>query len=687
MCGIAGILTTASNGPVSLEELRRMIAMLGHRGPDGHGLYRGDGVGLAHARLSLVDLAGGFQPLRNTDGTMWLIFNGEIFNYVELRRELAALGHRFYTEGDGEVIVHCYERYGPRAWTMLNGQFAFALWDSRTRRLWLVRDRLGILPLHYAEVDGHLMFASECKALFAGGRLEPRIDARALAEAFSCWSAAAPRTMFAGVRMVPPGTALCFDQDALRRTEHRYWQPEPATASLAGISVDDAVDRLEGHLSRAVNLRLRADVPVGCYISGGLDSSVIGGLATGRSGRPLETFGIRFADPAFDETAEQRRVVAALGTRHHEILCDGDDIRRALEQVVWHCEMPLLRTSPVPLYLLAGLVRASGITTVLTGEGADELLAGYTIFKEDQIRRFWARQPESRIRPALLHRIHHYVGAEGARATGLWRDFFRRGLLDTGHPFYSHLIRWHNTGWTLRLLAPEVAGSFDLDGMMADAERDMPPGWRQWDPLTRSQWIEIRSFMSSYLLSCQGDRVAMAHGVEARYPFLDPEVVDFCLALPKRHKLLGLRDKLVLRRLAARRLPAEIWGRRKQPFRAPIGTALFGPGAPSSIGEALSADGLAGDELLDGGVAGRLIDKARRQNGRMDSERAEMGLIGVLTLRLLRKQFGPAFAAKAQEARSALDRSPLCVFVDTQGGAPNAIVKDEVIHAPVRTGA
>ncbi|MEO5372956.1 MAG: asparagine synthase (glutamine-hydrolyzing) [Alphaproteobacteria bacterium] len=666
MCGIAGILTAPTASPVALEELRRMIAMLAHRGPDGHGLYRGPGIGLAHARLSLIDLAGGFQPLHNQDSSIWMVFNGEIFNYIELRRELAALGHQFYTDGDSEVIIHCYERYGPKAWTMLNGQFAFALWDGRTRRLWLVRDRLGILPLQYARVGERLLFASEAKALFAGGRLAPHIDPQALAETFSCWSATAPRTLFAGVAMVPPGSALCFDQ-GLTSSGGRYWHPDPTRQAQDGLSVEEAVDGLEHHLSRSVALRLRADVPVGCYISGGLDSSVIGGLAVGQVGDGLNTFGIRFADPVFDETPEQRRAVAALGTRHHEILCDGADIRRTLEEVVWHCETPLLRTSPVPLYLLAGLVRERGITTVLTGEGADELLAGYTIFKEDQIRRFWARRPDSAMRPALLGRIHHYVGSQDARSTALWRNFFRQGLMDTGHPFYSHLIRWRNTAWTLRLLAPEVGAAFNLETMLAEAENDLPADWRSWDPLTRSQVIEMRSFMSSYLLSCQGDRVAMAHGVEARYPFLDPNVVDFCLALPKRHKLLGLRDKLVLRRLAARRLPPEIWRRRKQPFRAPIGAALFGSATFHVFNDLMSPAALAGDGLIDPVAAGRLLDKAHRQDGVMGGEREDMGLVGLLTLRLLRRLFGEGFTARADAARALLDRSPLCVFADTVG--------------------
>lgn len=649
MCGIAGVLAGPDAPPVTLEELRRMIAMLGHRGPDGHGLYRDRRIGLAHARLSLVDLEGGFQPLRNTDGSIWMSFNGEIFNYLELRRELAALGHRFYTKGDGEVIIHCYQRWGERAWAMLNGQFAFALWDARKRLLWLVRDRLGIVPLHLARVDGHLVFASEAKALFAGGRIAPRFDPQGLGEVFSCWSAAAPRTVFAGLRQLRPATALCIDH-TLRETETRYWQPG---GEVAALGAGEAADRLEHHLSQAVALRLRADVPVGCYLSGGLDSAVIASLANQQAEGNLHTFGIAFADPRFDEGAAQAEVAAHLGTRHHRTLCDGAAIRDALDQVVWHCETPLLRTAPVPLFLLSRFVAAEGIRTVLTGEGADELLAGYTLFKEDAIRRFWARRPDSAMRPALFDRIHHYVGPGTARVGAVWRAFFGRELAETGHPFYSHLVRWRNTAWTLRLLAPGAGAGFDLDAMMAAAAPEMPEGWRDLDPLRRAQLIEMRSFLSSYLLSCQGDRVAMAHGVEARYPFLDPQLVDFCLALPRDQKVLALRDKLALRRLAARRLPPAVWQRRKQPFRAPIGPALVG------LLDEQDVDG----ELLDIGAAGRLIAKARAQGGAL-AEREEMGLVGMLTLSMLSRHFGAGFAATATAARAALAGSPLHVLED-----------------------
>ncbi len=666
MCGITGIFAGPSEPAVSAEELRRMVAMLVHRGPDGYGMYRDGRVGLGHTRLSLIDLDGGHQPIRNSDGSVWIVFNGEIFNYIELRQHLKSLGHSFYTDGDTEIIVQCYERYGADTWSMLNGQFAFAIWDRRAQKLWLVRDRLGILPLHYAVVGGHLLFASEAKALFGSGRISPRLSPQGLVEVFIRWSVCAPRTIFEGVSQVPPATAVCFDAN-LRMTQARYWQPDPLRQRCDAVDAGEADEILEGHLRRSISLRLRADVPVGSYVSGGLDSSVISSFAKDLLGdtRQLDTFGISFEDPRFDEGSEQRVMADALRSRHHEFRCSAEHIRDVLEEVVWRVESPLTRTAPVPMFLLSRLVNSEGVKTVLSGEGADELLAGYTIFKEDQIRRFWARSPDSPMRPALLSRIHHYIGSVGARSTGLWQNFFRQSLTDTANPFYSHMIRWQNTAWTLRLLAPELRDAATLEDTISDLAAEMPEGWLDWDALTRAQFIEIQSFMSSYLLSCQGDRVAMAHGVEVRYPFLDPELVDFALALPKRHKLRGLRDKIALRRVASRRLPEAIWNRRKQPFRAPIAGAVFNSRGLAQFSDFLSPEALAAHGLCDTEPATLLLRRAGRLGEtRPLGEREEMGLMGMLTLGMTARHFGPGFPAHAARSLAILDRMHCNVLID-----------------------
>jgi asparagine synthase (glutamine-hydrolysing) len=670
MCGLAGVLAGPRAQAPDADELRRMIAMLGHRGPDGYGLLRDGPLGLAHSRLSIVGLEGGFQPLANEDGTIWVSFNGEIFNHIELRRELVGRGHRFATATDTEVIVHAFEEWGPAAWTRFNGQFAFALWDGPARRLWLVRDRLGILPLHYALAGGSLVFASEVKALLAGGRLATRFDAGALARVFAHWTVAPYGSVFAGVQAVPPGTALAIDTD-LKIEETRYWRPDfTVDPVLARLSLDEAAERLAERLETAVRLRLRADVPVGVYISGGLDSSVIAALARRCNPGNIHSFGIRFADPAFDETGPQRLVAAHLGTRHHEIVCGPQDIQAALPDVVWHCETPLLRTAPAPLFLLSRLVHDSGIRVVLSGEGADEWLAGYDIFKEDRIRRFWARQPDSAARPQLLERIHAHAALAGAKDNRLWQQFFRRGLADTGDDFHSHRIRWDNTAWALRLLSPDVRAAADLPAAEAAIAAFLPSGWRQWDDLSRAQMLEIDTFMSPYLLSSQGDRVAMAHGVEVRYPFLDPEVDSLCAALPGRLRMLGLRDKLALRRLAAPLLPAEIGQRPKRPYRAPTTSALFGTGAPDYVRELMSPEALGRSGLIDASAATRLVARAHERQGQMGGEREEMALVGLLTLQILHHAFVDDFPARTRDRLAALAAAPCRVLQVGRDAAP-----------------
>lgn len=658
MCGISGVYAGRSAAPVTEHEIVGMAAMLQHRGPDGYGLYVSPRVGLASTRLSIVDIEGGFQPLCNEQRDVWLVHNGEIFNHIELRAGLVARGHRFATNSDSEIIAHLYEEDGPDAWLQLNGQFSIALWDRRTSGLWLVRDRLGIHPLHYAEVGGVVAFGSEVKAIFAGGRITPAPDAQGLIDTFVRWSPSAPDTVFAGIRQVRPGTAIRFDAD-LRPTEHRYWSLVfPAAGVDIGPdvpeSLDDAADRLTASLEAAVRLRLRADVPVGAYLSGGLDSSLIAALIRRVHEGRLDTFGIRFDDPMYDETDAQRAMAKVLGTDHHEVMCTGSDLQAAIGDVVWHAEQPLLRTAPIPMFLLSRLVRESGFKVAMTGEGADEWFAGYSIFKEDRVRRFWARDPSSEMRPALLGRIHPEIGRDRARNSPFWRSFFGQGLDRSDAPLFSHLPRWGNAAWTTRVLSAEVRAAGSVEASYRAVEAELPEGWSGWSPLARAQAIEVQTFMSSYLLAAQGDRVGLGHGIELRYPFLDPDVVDLAMALPDRLKLRGLQDKVVLRRAASRMLPREIWDRPKQPFRAPMSGALLGSAPSAYIESLLSDEAIRRIGLLDVDAVRHLVARGRQAAGRMPGEREEMALIGVVTLQAWGERFLDGFASEVAAGRDRL---------------------------------
>jgi len=359
VCGIAGSLITDRHSGLAHADVLAMIAVLRHRGPDGTKDFKSPLCALAHARLSIIDPETGAQPMTNEDGTVWTVFNGEIFNYIELRAELQRVGHRFRTRSDTEVIVHAYEEYGERFVEHLNGQFAIALWDTRRERLVLVRDRLGIRPLFYANSNGRLLFASEIKALLAVLPEKAALDVHALAQIFTFWAAVGSRTIFQNINSLPPGHLLIVENGTERL--QRYWDwTFPAAQGWANLSLEAATEALRALLSDAVRLQLRADVPVGAYLSGGLDSSGIAALAR-QTEVDLQTFSIAFDDAEFDEGHFQRQMAEHLGVRHAVLRCTARDIGNAFPDLIWHAESPVLRTAPGPLMLLARRVSAASV--------------------------------------------------------------------------------------------------------------------------------------------------------------------------------------------------------------------------------------------------------------------------------------------------------------------------------------
>jgi asparagine synthase (glutamine-hydrolysing) len=638
-----------AGAPVELDTLRRMIGALRHRGPDETGLYRDAWAGLASARLSIVDLAGGQQPIGNEDGSLWVVFNGEIFNYLELRPALERRGHQFATQCDTEILLHLYEEHGPDFLNCLNGQYVLALWDSRRRRLMLARDRLGIRPLFYSEQAGRLVFGSEVKAILAGPAAAAEIDRGALRQVFTYWSVQSPRSIFSGIQEVPPGHYLLAEDGQV--TVHEYWSLD-FTEDARPRPEAEYLDELEHLLTDATRARLWADVPVGAYLSGGLDSSLTAALIRRQDSSPLDTFSIAFSDPGFDESAHQRQMAQFLGTDHQEVFCTQADIGRAFPDVIWHTETPILRTAPAPMFLLSKLVHERGYKVVLTGEGADEMLAGYDLFKEAQVRRFWARRPESQIRPRLLARLYPDI-PRLAQSSAFLTAFFRRGLEQTAAPFYAHHIRWSNTARTWRFLAE--GDDCPPPGLQAeDHPIALPAGFAGWSPLAQAQYVEMRSFLSPYLLSSQGDRVAMAHSVEGRYPFLDYRVAEFCARLPARLKLRGLSEKWLLRQLGRKYLPAEIWQRTKRPYRAPIQRSFFAAGEGLDyVDDLLSETALKRSGHFKAPAVAGLAAKAR--GGAALSEVEEMALVGILSTQLVDRWF-------VQGARQATPPAPLETF-------------------------
>jgi asparagine synthase (glutamine-hydrolysing) len=655
MCGIAGSVVWGRAAAPSEAALRAMIGALRHRGPDEFGTYVDGIAGLAHARLSIIDLSTGQQPLPNEDRSLWIVFNGEVFNYVELREELAAAGHSFRTASDTEVIVHGFEAWGERCVERFNGQFAFAIWDARRRRLFLARDRLGVRPLYYAVANDRLVFASEIKAIFTDPAVRREIDPEGIDQVFTFWTTLAPVTPFAGVRELPPAHTMTVDlarpgPPAL--TPRRFWTPAYEADRPRVRSLPEAAEGLREKLETATRLRmLRADVPVGSYLSGGIDSSVVAALGRRAKGGVFRTFSLRFADAEFDETGFQRLMVSRLESEHTEVVCERRDIGRIFPDVIAHTERPVLRTAPAPLYLLSRLVRDSRFKVVLTGEGSDEMLAGYDIFREAKVRAFWAREPGSACRPRLLDRLYPYLARSPVAARGMARKFFGEGLDRRDDLDFSHAPRWRSASALKRLFSPELADALAATDARARLLADLPEAFGSWDLISRAQYLEARTLLSGYLLSSQGDRMLMANSVEGRFPFLDPEVVAYCDALPSTYKLHVLDEKHVLKRAVRDLVPSEILERPKQPYRAPDAPSFLGAAAADYLDDVLAPARIAAAGIFEPAGVATLLAKLRAAGEDAPLSNADnMAFVGVLSTQLLWEQLVDARPSAAPVA-------------------------------------
>lgn len=636
MCGIAGILETAER-PVDRATLLSMAGELHHRGPDGTGIYRDGPFGMVNTRLAIVDLAGGDQPIPNETRNLWVVQNGEIYNHIELRAELGSLGHRFETTSDTEVIVHAFEQWGAACLEHFNGPFAFAIWDRGRRELFLARDRLGIRPLFLANCRGTLVFGSEGKALLRYPAMARALDPLGVAECFAHWGASFDHSALGGIRELPPGHYLTVGP---HRVEERRWYDLPFEPGLHDDtkSREDFADELLSLLEDSVRLRLRADVPVGVYLSGGLDSSATTALVQRLNRKGLRSFALRFDDPLFDESAYQELMARQLDTELSSVSVSARSIAEALPDVIRHAERPLLRTAPAPLLRLAGHVHEHDFRVVLTGEGADELFAGYNIFKEAKVRRFWARQPDSECRPRLLGRLYPYLARDLTRGAEFTAAFFRGDLLAVDDPLYSHRIRFQNGHRLVSLLTEECRAAFG--GTEALEQRliaALPERFLEYSPLNRAQWLEIRTFLQGYLLHAQGDRMLMGHCVEGRFPYLDHRLLELAARIPDRVMLPGLREKAVLKSAVGSIVPREIVSRPKQPYRAPILQALIGPNAPDIVRDCFEPEAIARTQILDGSMASRVIGKCRSRAERGVGETDEMALVAILSTVLLHR--------------------------------------------------
>ncbi len=553
MCGIAGVVSLDGR-PVTTEELGSMCDAMTHRGPDGQGLYIGQGVGLGMRRLSIIDLVTGSQPIRNEDATIWVVFNGELYNFRALRRDLEARGHSFYTATDTETIVHLYEEYGAGCVEHLRGMFAFALWDERRRQAVLARDRLGIKPLYYAEVNGRVLFASELKVILQSPEVERRLNWNAVSRVFTFLTTPSAESIIAGVRKLEPGHLLIVPADGEPRTQ-RYW--DVTFKPDHGRGEAEVVERLRELLDESVRLHLVSDVPLGAFLSGGIDSSTVVATMVRMAGGPVKTFSIGFPEAEYDERPHARRVAEAFGTDHRELVLEPVALD-VIADLVWHLDEPFGDSSAIPMYMVSKLA-SEEVTVALSGDGGDELFAGYDKYVVERRERSYGTPP------ALVRRLLGTAGRvmpDRMRGRNCLRHFSLAGwerYLDA-----STLFRPDDRARLFRPEALELLSRCDPWREETDRLARASGGW-----LSALQYLDLKSYLPLDILT-KVDRMSMAHSLEARVPLLDHPLVEFAATIPPELQLRQGRTKHILKLAMRGILPDEIIDRPKHGFAVPL---------------------------------------------------------------------------------------------------------------------
>ena len=565
MCGFAGVVHFETDRQVDVDRLRRMRDVLSHRGPDGSGLFIDGPVGLSHRRLAIVDVStAGEQPMTNEDGSVWIAFNGEIYNHASLRPSLEAKGHRYRSRCDTETIIHQYEEDGDRVVEKLHGMFAFAIWDKKKQELLLARDRLGIKPLYYATTDAGLVFGSEIKSLFASGYVKAAFNEEVLPEFLSTRFVSGDDTFFKGIRKLQPGHVLLWSREKGIRTR-RYWQL-PAPTANSDLSFEAQAKDLRARLEASVESHLMSDVPLGVFLSGGLDSSALASIMSRQVREPIQSFSVGFAEAEANELPYARTVAKAIGAEHRDVTVTPNDFFEALPNLIWHEDEPIAFPSSVPLYFVAKLAR-DHVKVVLTGEGADELFLGYnryrvTMWNDRLGRPYWAAMPQAvrtQVR-RMLHAMPSRLGRVGER-TFLALDPGIRSL-------FLENFAVHTEEFQRQLLAhPEMIDRRDPYAVQMQCYEDAEGGI-----LDRMSRTDLQTYLHELLM--KQDQMSMAASIESRVPFLDDQLVEHVAALPSDLKVRMWQTKAIFREAVRDIIPAEILTRKKMGFPVPVGRWL-----------------------------------------------------------------------------------------------------------------
>ncbi|PEF16380.1 asparagine synthase (glutamine-hydrolyzing) [Bacillus cereus] len=626
MCGIAGVI--GDNKSYSTTMLN-MIESLSHRGKDSLGSYKDDNALLYHTRLAILGIEDGHQPVLNQTKTIVSVANGEIYNYRELTASLKKLGYVFSDACDTNIIPHLYEAYGTDMFKMINGQFAIAIWDKNNEKLILARDKFGEKPLYYRKIENNIFFSSEITPLLIPKK-SYEINAKCLKDICTTWVPIRGKTLYKDINSVDSGQYLIIEKH--RITSKYYYAPTFLTDSFNNKSKTELLEELDTLLKRSVLKRINTDVPISFYLSGGLDSSLIAAIASEYIEEKMNTFSISFSDNNLDEAEYQKVMSEKLNSKHRQLKITDTMIIDNLYNVILHLQTPILRLGAIPMYLLAEFVHNNGFKVALSGEGADELFGGYDIFKEAKIRAFCEKDPKSKLRPLLYKKTNSYINNFNNNNSAALATFFNQ--VRSSELFSSHAIRFQFGEYCSQFFSDTMKKILKDYSVKEDLAIDLPSGFENYTNISKAQYLEIKTFMSNYLLSTQGDRVSMAHSMECRYPFLDNDVAAFAFSLNDRYKINVLNEKYILKELAKKYLPDEIINRKKFPYRAMIsGNSLLNN---EKVSMAVSEESLKKYDVFNSIAVTRFINKVRSKNH--TTEKEMMLLLFIISTQILLNQ-------------------------------------------------
>lgn len=637
MCGIIGILKIES-GKVLKSEIESLLPYVEHRGPDEWGSYASPGIGLGHSRLSIIDIEHGQQPMVSSISS--LVYNGEVYNYIELQKELRSLGVVFTTNSDTEVVQKAIEIWGTDAFTRFNGQFSLLYWDKKRKTLVAARDRYGIRPLYFLNDNGEFYFSSELKVFDHLGNRKRNWSPQKLLEHGLVWNTLGDSTVFNDIYSLEGGHYQEFTHNGTSDPKAYYVMGATNSETNSNIGFSDSVHVFREKLRESVQLRLRSDVPVGCYLSGGIDSSVTSFLAKDINRKQFKSFSVTFSNSAFDESEYQKTMVDSLGSDHHSVNVDGALIEKTFFEAALHFERPVFRTAPVPLFLLSKKVREENIKVVLTGEAADEILFGYDTFKELKLLSLWKQGlSEEKILSTLLQLNPHLSHYKDKAQVGFLKMYYENFLNRFEGPLAGLSMRVNNNQVLAKMFNKDWNVSFDLDYLTDKIDSLTPKHVQSWSLPKRNQYWEMKTLLSGYLLSAQGDRMAMAHGVEGRFPFLDHNLIEWLLTLPDSFKLNGFSTKHLLKEAYKKEIPAAIINRPKRPYLAPDLGSFFPNGKEGFLVlKFLNHDTIKQYGIYDPKMVERLIFKINRRGAESAGYRDNMLISFLMSSQIIEYQ-------------------------------------------------